>query len=475
VGVIVPPSLGAGWTIYTSDEGLPASNVMGVSADEAGNVYVAGGAAGLFVQRVGQGRFQQFGIADGLHPYGYLDGEMAKFKGVPDGTPADPSPSLTATPVISVSGGTAGTVFVGYQGKPRCEDAWTWQCAVCVQRDANGNCVPGACTQATPASTWGDPAVYKSGDADKVALSGSGISVVHYDIFSGPGVVGGEPGGREKLCSIKRILFEHGTNNVWFGGNHGFALGKADFAGNPTCAGQIACAGVLEHTHPAFNDDSGAFVTDDYYGIAIDPIAQGGLHDVWFGGAARSTRFRYGEAGGNYFEAENRTETYTSKNVNGDPAALAAFHNRIDVWPDAVGEYDSAGNPTFPTKAQWNAGLDVVSGIAADPVDGSVYVASFGRGIRHLDHDGNFIEDLATPLFKNVSAIAIDADGSLWVGYKFVGGISRLHKGAAPEHFSKALGDLANSPVLDIQVTPTTPRKILVAFQNGAVAVYSGN
>ena len=461
--IIVPPILGAGWTFYGTADGMPPNNVMGVTADEDGNVYVAGGDAGLFVQRGGRGSFRQYGIADGLHPYGYLMGDMAKFKGVPDGSPSDPNPTLAATPVISVAGGKGGTVFVGYQGKPRCEDAW-------------------AGDQWSQPSAWGDPAVYKSGDADKVTLAGDALSVVHYDIFSGPGVVAAEPVGREKLCSIWRIVYQHGTNYLWFGGNHGFALGKADFAGNPTCNGQLGCAGVLEHVHPAFNDSAGNFVTEDYWGIAIDPLSQGGLHDVWFGGMARTTRFRFGETGGSYFDAEARTEAWTKNNINApaNAAFKAAYQNRLDVWSDGVGEYDAAGNPTFPTPAQWSAGLDLVSGIAADPADNSVYIASFGRGIRHLDHDGNFVGDLTaenkTLFANNVSAIALDTDGSLWVGYKYEGGISRIHKGGVVEHYANVLGpQLEKSPVVDIQISPTSPRKVFFAFQSGAVAVYEGN
>ena len=34
---------------------------------------------------------------------------------------------------------------------------------------------------------------------------------------------------------------------------------------------------------------------------------------------------------------------------------------------------------------------------------------------------------------------------------------------------------LEKSPVVDIQISPTSPRKVFFAFQSGAVAVYEGN
>jgi len=463
-GSVSLPSI-PGWDFYGPQHGGP-QDVRGVTMDEAGNLWVAGGAEGLFLMRVAAdgrltGRFEKFGIADGLHPYGWLNGEAALGMKVPDGTPADMHPSLTATPVISVAGGPPGTVFVGYQGKPGCEDAW------------HGD-------QWTQPSQWGDPAVYKSGDADRVTLSGSGIAVVHYDIFSGPGVVADEPKGREKICSVYRLVWDKEQNRIWFGGNHGFAMGRPDFPGNPTCNGLEACAGVSEHVHPAFNDTEGNYVTQEYWGVAVDPLSQQGFHDVWFGGMARTTRFRFGETGGSYSIAQPRTEAWSGKNIKSPtPDNLfvqAAYRNRIDVWPDAVSEYDQAWNPTYPTPAQWKAGLDVVSGIAADPSDNSVYIASFANGIRHLDHDGNFIADLNGALFgKTVSAIAIDPDGSLWVGYKYEGGVSRIRRGGAVEHLANSLGQLEKSPVPDIQIARTGPRRVLVAFQSGAVAIYKGN
>ncbi len=313
------------WDFYGPQNGGP-QDVRDVAMDEGGNLWVAGGGEGLFLMRPDasgklSGQFEKFGIADGLHPYGWLFGEAAKGMGVPDGTPADPHPSLAATPVISVAGGAAGTVFVGYQGKSGCEDAW------------HGD-------QWTPAAQWGDPSVYKSGDADRVTLSGSGISVVHYDIFSGPGMVAGEIKGREKLCTIYRIAWDKQTSSVWFGGNHGFAVGKADAPNAPTCDGQPGCP-AIEHSHPAIsgcsvNYDYGTgncptnktlWLTDRYTGVGVDPTT----HDVWMGGANRTTLFRATTLGGFYAAADQGAEL---------PAAEGGMAYRWDLWPDQVPEYD---------------------------------------------------------------------------------------------------------------------------------------
>jgi hypothetical protein len=429
-----------GWAFFTAKDGLTSNQVMGVSADDSGNLWVAGGTAGVFVQRGGSGAFQKFGLAEGLHPYGYMA----------DGSPSDKNPYLEA---ISISGGPANTAFVGYMGKTvpgevGCEDNW----------DVKLPLVP-------------DPAVYKSGDADKLTLTGNGISVVHYDIFSGPNVVGREMRGREKVCNIVRVLYQRGTNYVWFGGNHGFALGQADFAGNPTCNGQYPgraatanCAGVWEHVHPGINgyssDDPNNyneyFLTEDYYGVSVDPLTQ----DIWFGGQIRTTRFRFftstnSDPIGRYYDAESKTE---------DPTYVA---NRIDVWPDQVSE----PNPPRPSQRV----DDSVSGIAAMP-DGSAWVGSFARGLRRISGGGTVLEDVTAKLLNpNIGAVARDtSDNSVWIGYRWVGGVSRL-QGESIQHYDwHVFGDLANSPVRDIQMQGSGPsRKVLVAFESGAVGVFS--
>jgi hypothetical protein len=462
-GAVITAPNGDGWR-FASD-GLPSGSVMGASADESGNIWVAGRTAGVFVQRGGSGRFQQFTIADGLHPYGYL----------PNGSPADPSPDLGATPVLSVSGGPGSSAFVGYGGKQGCEDEW----------DSHGD-----------HHELADPSIYKSGDADKLELTGGGIRVAHYDIFSGPGVVTGELAGREKLCSVFRIVWQRGTRYVWFGASHGFALGFADFGGNPSCNGQLGCAGVWEHWHPGVNDTHTWLISDLYYGVAVDTWphadkAGNTFFDVWFGGFARTTRFRFGETLGDYWTAGPLTELYVSEghnpaNIADDPAAQAAYWNRMDIWPDPVGERrDPAHNdwlssdPDFTNKSQWV--FDNVSGIAVLQ-NGDAWIGSYTNGLRIVDHDGRFRADATSVLpSRQVGAVAKDpTDESIWIGYRDGSGVTRIKQdGTVMLYGNAALGAQAGSEVWDIQVQPATGapgsrRRILVAFRRGAVGIYDG-
>jgi hypothetical protein len=516
-GTIVFPTP-AGWQFYGPQHGGP-QEVYDAAMDEGGNLWVAGGAEGLFVLRRGEGTFQKFGIADGLHPYGYLNGEVARSKGVPDGSPADPSPSLAATPVISVSGGPAGTVFVGYQGKPGCEDAWKWLCAEvkCTQTDSNGKCTHSVCSKATSSATWGDPAVYKSGDADRVTLAGSGISAVHYDIFSGPDVVEGELGGREKICTVYRIVWDKAQDKVWFGGNHGFAMGKASYAGSATCNGEYDgylahpdCTGVWEHSHPAISgcstDTVGGscnnpiWLTDSYFGIGLD------RGDVWFGGYNRSTVFHYGTYGGNntagagleayYAAGANDTEWSpqgpgycTNHNPNGARfnGVPCGADNRLDIWKDNLPECTGAANsPACNVNYLGPSDRkdDAVSGIVPEG-GGKAWVSSFANGLVLVNEFGDMLGDATAKLLaKNVSALAGDpGDGSLWAGMRWGLGITRYNPatGSASQLDYKVFGvALANDPIGNIQVWGAGPaRKMVVSFSRsktapGAVGVYSG-
>jgi len=421
-----------GWRFLGADQGGPIT-VYGVTADQGGNIWVAGGEEGLFLLKPGAERFVRYGMEDGLRPYGFM----------PDGS-TPPGPKYLK--VISVAGGKAGTVFVGYEGLPgkgydHCENNWDGP---------------------SP-----DPARYKSGDADKVTLHGDGtLSVVHYDIFSGPNVVSAEPRGREKLCNILRIAYDKNTASVWFGGNHGFARGNAEFKGAPMCNGQLNCSGVFEHVHPSINayDAKGNMVllTDAYYGVAVDPSG-----DVWFGGSDRTTRFLYGTNAGNFWRAQTGSEN--------DP------NNKRDIWPDAKPEY-SRPDERVP---------DNISG-AVVARDGTVWLSSFSNGLAQLDSGGGVLRRMGSGsglVDKYLSAVGLDpSDGSIWTGGSWGGGLSRVKGGSITNYGLAEFGrKYGMARISDIQAdTSGDGRRMLVAFMGhtdsvtkkwvaGGIGIYEGN
>ncbi|MCY1075026.1 hypothetical protein [Archangium lansingense] len=416
-----------GWRFYGIQHGGPR-RVYGVTADEGGNVWVAGGEDGLFLLRPGAERLQRYTMENGLRPYGFM----------PDGSVP---PGEKYLKVISVAGGPAGTVFVGYEGRPgknsdHCEGNWDGP---------------------SP-----DPSRYKSGDADKVTLRSDGtLDVVHYDIFSGPNVVRDEMRGREKLCNILRIAYDKNTNSVWFGGNHGFARGDARYTGNNTCNGQLSCSGVMEHVHPHVNalnaNGDAILLTDAYYGVSVHPSG-----DVFFGGSNRSTRFRYGTNSNNYWRAQSMSE-------NRDYA-----WNRFDIWPDKVGE------PNMPREA--DRVDDHVSGLAVAG-DDTVWVSSFTRGLARMNAEGGDVRYVNVGV-PHLSAVAVDPrDGSVWTGARWLGSVFRLRGGQVTSYGCGDFGRrLCMSTVSDIQVDRHGQRRILVGFMGssenrvpGAIGIYSGD
>jgi hypothetical protein len=152
--------------------------------------------------------------------------------------------------------------------------------------------------------------------------------------------------------------------------------------------------------------------------------------------------------------------------------------NRIDVWPDLKGETTGAEQPPLPSERI----PDEVFGIAAMP-DGTIYVGSGVRGLRHLDAYGTLISDETSRLTtKAVGAVALDpADGSIWVGNRYAGGLARLQGAATTLYALNVFDELANMGIEDIQFDRSGPaRKVLVGFRAGGgtagfVAVYSGN
>ncbi len=417
-GAPVPLPTAAGWAFYGVDQGGP-HRALGVSEDAAGNVWVAGGEEGLFLLRAGASALERFTLADGLHPYGY------------------PRPDQGAVTrfylnVTAVAGGPPGTVYVGYAGMPPgpgelgCEDNWDGP---------------------NP-----DPNIYKSGDADRVTLkSGGGIDVVHYDISSGLDVVPAEPRGREKLCTIDRLVYDAPSRSVWFGANHGFAWGDPSYAGSPTCFGQRACSGVMEHAHPLLNgyateDATGEVaLTNDYFGLAVGPKG-----DLWAGGRFRSIHCATTADGTGFWDCETQ---------GSQPQYF------FDWWPDPV-----------PVDSRPSGRVDdAVSSMALAP-DGTLWIGSFARGLAARSPDGKvryWTAGLADP--ARATAVQVDPlDGSIWVGAG-LGGLTRLRGDSLQIYGLDVLGDLIGDAVADIQVAGSgSQRQILVAFLAGAIGIYRG-
>ncbi|MBF5046464.1 MULTISPECIES: hypothetical protein [Myxococcaceae] len=385
-----------GWQFLTGAQGVPA-RVYGVSADAGGNIWVAGGSV-ISVLRKGASRFESFNAPQ---------------------------------QAISISGGPAGVAFVGYMGASGCDMAW---------------------------DVSGDLATAKTGDADRVWLTGGGLARAHYDISSGPGVVPAEPKGREKVCNIFRVLYDGPTKSVWFAGNHGVAWGDPE------------STFVVEHTHPAINcwmphapDESGRCSSGEYttaggqcYKMTLcsgdfNALAMDDHGDLWLGGRERSARFPWGTTR-RFYDADNFIQKES---------------NRVDVWPDAV--------PRDPFPQQQVK--DDTFGLAPMP-DGYVWAGSSTQGLALVDPKGKAVAWYKQAL-RNPTVLALHADPldhSVWAGHG-AGGLTRVQGTAWTHYDGKALGKLASSAVVDIQVLQEEgqPRRMLVAFRNGAIGIYSGD
>ncbi len=381
-----------GWTFYGPQHGGPRK-VHGITADSSGNIWVAGGADGLFLLEPGATEYKRFTVADGLT--GYID-------------PTSPE-VIKGHEVISVEGGPANTVFVGYLGIGLEESDPLW--------------------------------MLKSGDADKVVYDGAGITVTHFDLSSPPGLYEKYPTGREKVRNVLRILYDDRTGDAWFGGDHGVAMFQA------------RGSQIWEHQHvlmmgyaKSAAEAPGApaiEMSGDHWGIALDPAG-----DLWTGNAHRVAKLNFAGEGGQFWAAFTPPDG-------------------IDVWPDPVPQY---GYPDQRAD-------DSVSDLVADP--GGVWIGSSELGLARLTPTGlSYVPGPPSGMVDpKVTSLELDPkDGSLWVGHLW-GGLTRIKEGTFIPYsmgvFTRALYD---SEVRDIQSDSLAgQRRILVAFSEGAIGVYTGD
>lgn len=414
-GPPIPTPTLPNWQFFGRGQGGP-TQVLGVSADQGGNIWVAGGNDGLFLLTPGATTFRRFTIADGLTP-------------VKHPTQGDLQQKVTA-----VAGGKAGEVFVGYEGF----------------NDVGGLGYIEAVKEEDlhkPQNLWAT----KSGDVDIVSINGPGIAVKHLDIYSPAGTFNefGVPANfdREKIFTIERIVYSPAKGDAFFGGVHGVA------------AWDGVAKKVQEHVHADINifkketDSNVTFASDDWFGIGLD--AKG---DLWIGDAYRTGRVAWS----------------TQRYLEGGVKPPRPF---VDIWPDAV---QANAKPSQRTD-------DNIREFAMNP-DGSFWAAGLGRGLALVVPNADATPASITRIgpeafFSGATFRSLERDpanGSLWVGHQ--AGLTRRSPSGEVHNFINEFH--ASNPASDALLNIDTPdiqsdvfngqRRILVAFQAGAIGIYTG-
>ena len=441
-GVAQPSLSREGFTYYGAEHGM-APDVWDVSADEAGNVYVAAGDAFL-AKRRGDQDFRRFDAA-GAGITRNCDERKSQ-----------------ACPMVSVGGGAPGVAVVGLQGL-----------------GTDGDSDP---------DWWLD-----SGGADVLAFDGERLSRKRHVHVAGPpqqfcmdhspppcsiGDATYEK-GRRKVRQILRVAVNHraGTlqyGDVWMAGTHGsFNL----LVANPEQRGWVDLTSrftgvedrkyVWEHDHPAMTAWATiggvkqlAFLAGTTTALALDPTTG----DPW---AANETRLATKRGAGSQADAWN-----TPMWPPWAPDELSSF---LDVWPDPRPADPMAFDAVDP---RW---MDAVASLSFCD-DGTLWIASSIHGLARRTPGGSISYlELPAGLGNSATAVACDPrDGSVWVGFGW-GGFGRWNGGwwtvaqASPPAFA------ANAPVRSIQIDRwASPRIVYIAHAAsrvgpGGLTVYSGD
>lgn len=499
------------WTYYDAGQGL-SQDIQDVSADEGGNVYVAGGDA-VYVKKKADDRFLRFdaknaGLTENCNKPEYINQDCLAHP-----TTCSPQPQYPPTPpyqcrVISVAGAASGKAIVGFRGFTQKEgdigymfDQYAW--AITTGGADVVTFDPGKGTMTKARHVWVASPPHIICRADGTERPANGTCSDPNDPWWNY--------GRALVRRIERIVVNHDTNSsmygdVWLGGNHSVfsvllanraARGYPDktaayvgtrFGNSSTASGDWSDANdVWEHVHPAISPNgSGLFVDGEGYALSIDP--RNGM--VW-----GSNEFRTAYVTG-YPDVLNEAWWMGPLSGTGDQAA-----DFLDIWPD----------PTTPTSPSpdFNAYSSRFYGTTRDDVrsmshcaDGSLWVGSTTHGLARIDTATFAVTrvDLPNDGLGGVTAVACDPkDGSLWIGRglrdwsypdDFVivgGGLQRYRNGTFETIDTTGLPEFANHAVNSIQIDRwSTPRVLYFAFHptvdkdgkitaEGGVASYDGD
>ncbi|HEX9050069.1 MAG TPA: hypothetical protein VF841_05995 [Anaeromyxobacter sp.] len=442
--VVEPPVVQGAFRFYAVDQGLPP-DVRDVSADEAGNVYVAAVEAVLAKRRD--------------------DRDFLRFDPAAAGITrnCDAARSVPC-PLVSIAGAAPGVAIVGLQGI-----------------GTDGDADP----------SW----ELDSGGADVLAFDGKTLARTrHVEIagaphqmcmdHSAPPCSAGDATylyGRRKVRQVLRMAVNHarGTlqyGDVWFAGTHGtFSLLVANAAqrGWTDLTAQFPGSEdrqfVWEHDHPAMYEPATiggvkqwAYLTGQSTAIAIDPTTG----DPWASNQTRTARkIGYGAVPDGW-------------DAPMWPPYDAADDRRswLDVWPDPITANVSDYDALDPAYADYVSSLSFCD-------DGTLWIASLLHGLARRAPDGTLsYVSLPPGLGNDASAVACDpSDGSVWVGFGW-GGFGRLRPDGSwwlPDARTPAFA--LQGPVGNIQIDRwASPRIVYVAhvasrLGPGGLTVYQGD
>jgi hypothetical protein len=282
---------------YSSGDGIQESPVVGMTTDEAQNRWIATHTA-LYLAKPGEKTLRRFTSADGLH----LMDNPASIKEDSCGSTAVVTGAALPPGILTIAGGAAGEVFVGYQGADE---------------------MVGDCT---------DPAWARhSGKIDRVRLQPDGtLEVKRFDLASaGYGL------NFWHNRSVYRLVYDHGVvfgqathpHTLYVGTNHGVDLLLPDKYRDPN-PGEWSGFPILEwmgdHLHPRVCIEPGGAPCPfgegnerygDWRGLAI--AADG---DLWVAGRWTAGKIRWDPLGPLHWE-HDRSGAEAFSEAFGDPAA----------------------------------------------------------------------------------------------------------------------------------------------------------
>ncbi len=276
---------------FGSAQGIQESPVVGMSTDEAQNLWVATNTA-LYLMKPGDTSFKRYSSADGLH---LMDNPEMIHEDSCNSTAVVPGAAVSPG-ISTIVGGSAGEVFVGYFGTLA---------------------VAGDCT---------DPAADRhSGKLDRVRLRADGtLEVARFDLASaGFGL------NFWHNRTVLRMVYDHvhHPHTLYVGTDHGVDLILPDKY-RPPNPGEWSGLPILEsmgdHLHPSVCVGvsgcplvgEGNQRMGEWRGLAISPVDG----DLWVAGRWSAGKIRWDPLGPLHWE-HDRSGAEAFSFAFGDPAA----------------------------------------------------------------------------------------------------------------------------------------------------------